>query len=75
MSDTDVAKLRAALADARQTILAHYFGAAFHPRTRPSVVRGQIREIERLLGNAPPNFDDLAGEWAPTRTRNRDGAA
>ena len=53
--------LRDALADARLTILAHYRGEGFSVRTRPSVVRRQVRDIDALLGS-PPTLDD---EFAP----------
>jgi hypothetical protein len=55
----DLGRLREALADARETIIAHYVEQAFSPRTRPSVVRGQVREIDQLLGRPPTNFDAL----------------
>lgn len=52
-----VSGLVGALRDARLTILAHHFERAYDLRTRPSVVRTQVREIDRLLGEPPTDFD------------------
>ena len=58
--DTPEAVLRAALEDARETILAHYRQEPFAIRTRPSVVRAQVREIDELLGNPPTRNEEFA---------------
>lgn len=45
----DEERLARALDQARETILLYYEGRAFDLRIRPSVVRAQLRELDKLL--------------------------